>query len=327
MQLRNNFRGQGEQEATYFWTLTGELEQAGTDDSLLLGIQYAYSLFISVEASAMGRSHLSLAILLLACAALAAPAPQPRPFITGWETPIDPDRDCKITREKGCLIIEIPGSDHSYSPLRGQRNAPRLFREREIEGDFEMQVRVRIDSRPSDQSTIEVPPSFLTAGFLVILPDSAPLDYISYGYGLEATRTESGVERFFFVRSLVSKDKRPKNGQWLKEKPTINQERGVIVKRGWEGDVYLRLQRRRGNFADLAFSISPDGEKWEGLVGTAGIREKLKIGVIACSTSSKPSKIQFDLIKLTWPQPTKPQQKKTRQKEPLFEPSTVQVRR
>jgi hypothetical protein len=52
----------------------------------------------------MNRSLFALVALLLDCTALAAPAQKPQPFVSGWDKPIDPDRDCKIKREKGTLV-------------------------------------------------------------------------------------------------------------------------------------------------------------------------------------------------------------------------------
>ena len=72
----------------------------------------------------MIRSVFSLALLLIACAVLAAPAPDL--FKSGWGNPVDPDRDCKIKRDKGALIIEMPGTYHDYAPSRKCVNAPRM---------------------------------------------------------------------------------------------------------------------------------------------------------------------------------------------------------
>ena len=88
-------------------------------------------------------------------------------FVSGWGKPIDPDKDCKIQRDKDTLAIEIPGKDHDYDPVRKHFNAPRLLSD--LDGNFDLQVRVRIDSRPSAQSTVEGQPSYTSAGFLVIV--------------------------------------------------------------------------------------------------------------------------------------------------------------
>lgn len=255
----------------------------------------------------MNHYFCSLAALLLACLALAAPAPQTKPFVTGWEEPVDPDRDCRIRRDKGALIIEMPGRDHDYDPRRGQRNSPRLFREREIQGDFVMQFRVRIDCLPSVQSTVDGQPSSVSAGFLVMLPQNDPLMCARVEFRL--SRKGIGVHGYFDVRRWFH-DKR-QGGRIIEGAKGRDEE--------WKRDAYLRLERQDGN---LGYSISSDGENWKRTGAIGGVREKLKVGLAAYSTSTDPSKVQFDQLKLTWPQRKKPQRKR-----PLFEPSTVQVRR
>lgn len=226
----------------------------------------------------MTRSLCVLPALMLAYTTLAAPAPQPKPFVSGWGKPVDPDRDCKFTRDKGALIIEIPGSNHEYNPRRGELNAPRLFRERDIEGDFAKQVRVQIDCRPSIQSTVEGQPTFVATGFLVILPDHASLACIRMEFGV--SRKDSGEDRY---AALI---------KWNHEKV---QGGPFFLENGWKREAYLKLERQGG---DLTFSISLDGEKWKGLGVTVGIREKLKVGLAAYSTSTEPSKVRFDQLKL-----------------------------
>ncbi len=232
----------------------------------------------------MNRSLLALFPLLMACAVSGAPAPKPQLFVSGWEKPVDPDRDCNIRREKGTLIMEMPGRDHDYDPLRKQFNAPRLFREHEIEGDFTMQVRVRIDCQPSVQSTVDGKPPSVSAGFLVILPANAPS--VCHRNELETSRKGSGAEGYVAIR------------QWFHHKRQGGKlaKNGTVIEKGWKGDAYLRLDRRDG---DLGFSISRDGENWKGLCLTVGIREKLKVGLAAYSTSTEPSKVVFDHFRLT----------------------------
>src|ERR1700739_653380 len=74
------------------------------------------------EVNTMSRCLYVLLALLLASTALAAPVPEV--FVSDWGSPVDPDKDCKIRREKGALTIEIPGTPHEYD-LRCKRvNAP-----------------------------------------------------------------------------------------------------------------------------------------------------------------------------------------------------------
>src|SRR6185437_1126141 len=132
------------------------------------------------EENTMSRLVGSLVALVLISTALAAPAPQP--FKAGWHNPVDPDKDCKFIREKASLTIEMSGTDHDFYPLRERVNAPRLLRD--IEGDFEMQVRVQIDCRPSLTSTVKDQPSLVAAGFLLIPPAPFTVTCIRLEYGL-----------------------------------------------------------------------------------------------------------------------------------------------
>lgn len=230
----------------------------------------------------MARSLFALAALLMTtCAVLAAPTPKPHLFVSGWEKPVDPDKDCTIKRDKDTLIMEMPGRDHDYNPLRRQFNAPQLFREREFEGEFVMEVRVRIDCQPSAQSTVDGQPSSVSAGFLVMLPQNVPL--MCYRMELRASRKGSGVHYFFDVR------------RWFQG---IRQA-GRIVEGAkgrddeWKGDAYLRLERQDGN---LGFAISSDGENWKRSGAIGGVKEKLKIGLAAYSTSTDPSRVVFDQL-------------------------------
>jgi regulation of enolase protein 1 (concanavalin A-like superfamily) len=233
----------------------------------------------------MSRLVGSLVALVLISTALAAPAPQP--FKAGWHNPVDPNKDCKFIREKGSLTIEVPGTDHDFYPLRERLNAPRLLRD--IEGDFEMQVRVQIDCRPSLTSTVKDQPSLVAAGFLLIPPAPFTVTCIRLEYGLvrDGTRTDG----YAALRHQGTKKGRS-NARWGSE---------------WKNwplpektdRAYLRLVRQGETFYP---SISPDGKKWALLVGGAGyvgLPKKLKVGLAAYSFSTEPSKVRFDQFKLT----------------------------
>lgn len=263
----------------------------------------------------MDRSLYVLTALLLACAALAAPAPQPS--LPGWGKPVDPDKDCKFRRGKDSLTIEMPGGDHDYDTARKRLNAPRLVRE--IEGDFEIQLRIRIDSLPSAKSnakdatendlagvgvgfsgdkqiiirhdSFEHPqglPSFVAAGFLVIPPRPfwelfhriqcgvAGAGAGTDGYASQLSRHDGGGGGY----GACSKNSR----HWpFKAKPE---------------HVYIRLKRHG---EALLCDISPDGNSWVSIGGgnLLGLPSKLKVGLAAFSTSTDPSKVRFDQIKLT----------------------------
>lgn len=272
------------------------------------------SLSFSQELNAMNRSLYVLIALLLACAALAAPAPQP--LLPGWGKPVDPDKDCKFRRGKDSLTIEMPGGDHDYDTARKRLNAPRLVRE--FEGDFEIQVRIRIDSLPSAESTandaseddyaglgLEFPrergkalrrdlfshpkglPSFVAAGFLVIPPRPFCELFRRSQYGVAGAG--KGKEGF---ATQLSRDDEGGLGY-----NACNREWGGWPFKVKPEHVYMRLERR-GVF--LNCKIGPDGKTWVkiGGINLLGLPSKLKVGFAAFSTSTDPSKVRFDQIKL-----------------------------
>ncbi len=219
--------------------------------------------------------------MLLASAILAAPAP--RPFGSDWGKLSDPDKNCKFIRGRDSLTIEMPGADHDFDLRRDRLNAPCLLRE--IEGDFVMQVRVRIDCRPSAESTVTGQPPSVSGGFLIVLPANACIR-LEYGVRSQGPGTKGYIA--------------------LKERDVLGGQMNCVGDERWKGwplgakaeNAYLRLERR-GHI--LYFSLGPDGEKWTSLTGhlTKEIPAKLKIGLAAYSTLSEPSKARFDEFKLT----------------------------
>jgi hypothetical protein len=83
---------------------------------------------------------LSLLGALVASGLVAAPAPFPRPdragpWVTGWDTPVDPVGDCRFDRDGDKLTITVPGS-------KGRSSDFSLLRD--VEGDFVLQVRMAV---------------------------------------------------------------------------------------------------------------------------------------------------------------------------------------
>ncbi|HEY7331206.1 MAG TPA: hypothetical protein VH592_26465 [Gemmataceae bacterium] len=286
-------------------------------------------------------SVLLLAVLLVACAALAVPAP--KPSLKEWGKPVDPDQDCKIRFDEGVLSIEMPGTEHEYDPYRTRFNAPHIIL-REIEREFDLQVRIRIDSPPSTQSSVEGHPAYVSAGFLMLYPDS-PL-FVSPRYELVCERVDYGViqQRIGIDDFPIGIDDWPADRRGLhrlrhpqieeKSRKGVGEDGCVLLKdwvynstarenggpriglnrfqqlalvlidRGWRywpmpkkaDSVYLRMEQGdRG----IRISISPSGEKWTQLTGhTWGMHPRPKVGLAAYSTSSEPSRVRFDQIKL-----------------------------
>jgi len=231
----------------------------------------------------MNRFLCMLGAFLLACAVSATPVPEP--FVKGWDNPVDQDKDCKIRRERGTLTIEMPGSDHDYDLRRKRFNAPRLMRV--IEGDFDMEVRVRIDCRPSAESSVKGQPSYVSAGFLIIPPDdtfATRLQYRVEGQGDGTDGCTAHIEQGAKIGGLFGVGPLKRHPDW-----TFN---------GKPEYVYLRLDRQ-GN--KLGSYISADREKWLVFGGglDVGLPSKLKIGLAAGTTSTDPSKVVFDQLQIT----------------------------
>lgn len=266
----------------------------------------------------MNRCLCVLAALLLVCVALAAPAPEP--FVSGWGYPVDLDRDCKIKRDNGVLTIEMPGRVHDYDPRRKRYNAPRLFRQ--LEGNFDLQVRVRIDYCASSQSTVKGQPSYVSAGFLLIYPETERItcDRMEFAVSQYGSRSDAyaaapsfseprrkvaaakgiGAESYAVKKCWLCKNQK-KDMTWSRR--SLDQFHG-IWDRGWQGwflpekldFAYLRLEQRDTWYY---FYISPDGEKWTRLEYQPSLPKASKVGLAAYSTSSEPSKVRFDKLKLT----------------------------
>lgn len=231
----------------------------------------------------MNRFLCVLVALQLISVAMAAPAPEP--FVSGWCTPVDPDNDCKVTRGRGVLTIKMPGGDHDYDTARKRLNAPRLVRE--CAGDFQIQIRIRIDSSPSAKSAIKGLPSFVAAGILVIPPDTFWELFLRFQYGVAGAGT--GVDGF---ATQLSRD--VKGGS---RTCTNNKRLGDWPFGSRPEIVYMRLERRHEL---LLCKISPDGELWATIGGGTlkGLPSKLKVCLAAYSTSTEPSKVRFDQLKI-----------------------------
>jgi regulation of enolase protein 1 (concanavalin A-like superfamily) len=223
----------------------------------------------------MSRCLCVVASFLLVCAALAAPAPANRPWVTGWDKPVDPDKDCKFIRDKDTLTIEVPGKDHDLGIERGLMNSPRLLRD--VEGDFVAQVRVCGTFHPSNESTSNERLPFVGAGLLLMKDEKT---YIR----LERAALVKGGEVSTYANWELREDGKwvlagAENVQPLEDKPT-----------------FLRLERKGDK---LLASISHDGKEWKELNPLdVKLPAKLKIGVSAGGTSMDVFAPRFDQFQL-----------------------------
>jgi regulation of enolase protein 1 (concanavalin A-like superfamily) len=224
----------------------------------------------------MRRFLCASAYFLAACAVTATPVPADRPWITGWDKPVDPDMDCKFTREKDTLTIEAPGKDHDIAIERNLMNSPRLLRD--VEGDFTAEVRVGGDFRPSNGSTTDERIPFVGAGLLLMADDKT---YVR----LERAALVKGGETKAYANWELRQD-----GNWV-----LHGEEKILPLE--DKATYLRLTREGGH---VLGSVSQDGKDWKDLNALeVKLPAKVKIGVAAGGTSMDVFTPHFDQFKLT----------------------------
>ena len=187
--------------------------------------------------------------------------------LEGWGVALDPDGDCKIQPDGNSLVIEVPNTPHSLQgTLRSKANAPRVLRE--VDGDFEVQVKLEGAFTPSG--------------------DEDRIFGRSIGAGLVLFRDEENyitLERTAMMRK----------GQVMSS-VTINEQsagngRGTRNGRVGEGTTYLRLVRKG---SQILPSASNDGKAWQSLK-PADVQwpERLKLGLTVVSDSMAPLSVTF----------------------------------
>ena len=245
----------------------------------------------------MLRRICTLLFLLTTSAVLAAPAPKKSWEQYGWEKPIDPDNDCKFDIKEGTITIELPGGDHDFSLRRKRLNAPRLLRN--VEGDFEVQVRVSASFHPSAQSSVKGQESRVAAGLLLMLTDK---DFM---------RLDQAANRLKDDQPPIKTKEGPREGLRKGDLDgsavfQMQGSQGMEVKMGtpWKPDprakeehLYLYFERKGDNWC---VAISPDGKKRTSQISYKAfpLPRKFKVGLAAYSTSTEPFKVHFDQFKL-----------------------------
>ena len=187
-----------------------------------------------------------------------------------WGDAVDPDGDCKFElepRENKVRII-VPGKTHILSAEIGRVNAPRILRD--IKGDFDVIVRVAGTSHPGGKATTTVYPPYHGAGLLI------------------------WQDQENYVRLEIAADL-----QHGKAAPYVNFEHrkdGALAASSGitntDGSNHLRL-RRRGD--EIYASFGPDGLRWTSFSPlTAKLNDRLKVGVAAINSSTKPLTAEFE---------------------------------
>ncbi len=187
-----------------------------------------------------------------------------------WGHAVDPDSDCNFEMDpsEDKVRIIVPGKTHILSAEIGQVNAPRILRD--INGDFDLRVRVAGTGRPGGRATTTVYSPYHGAG-LVIWQDEEN-----------------------YVRLEIAADL-----QYGKARPYVNfeyrKEGALAVSRGMnngDGSDHLRL-KRRGD--EIFASFGPDGAHWSSFPPlTVRLNDRLMVGVTAINSSTKRLTAEFE---------------------------------
>jgi S1-C subfamily serine protease/regulation of enolase protein 1 (concanavalin A-like superfamily) len=220
-----------------------------------------------------GRFLGSLALGEAKIRATGTPEPEPKGTeIPSWGLAIDQDRDCRFTPGDRSLKIDVPAAMHDLGGPLHRVNAPRVMRA--VNGDFQITVKVEGEFRPGPRSTNPRSIPYI-AGGLLVWSDSD--NFIR-------------LERAAMLRG----------GRVISTIAFLEQEGGyggAVHNVGVPaGDCYLRLERKGSR---IHGAISQDGSTWKNLKPIDTVwPNKLKVGLMALSTSSSPFAVNFEELEL-----------------------------
>jgi regulation of enolase protein 1 (concanavalin A-like superfamily) len=181
--------------------------------------------------------------------------------IKGWGSVVNPDGDCKVTRDKDKVTIAVPGTYHdlTFTDDVQKQNAPRILGE--LKGDFTVQVKVRAFPLPQANTSSSGRVSFVSAGLLIWLDDK---NFVRLDRAAEGASPSPfiWVERFQDGKPATQK-----------------------LHRADDKDTWLRIVAKDGT---LTFAYSEDGDNWTDVhTEEMKLPEKVKAGVLAINTTTK----------------------------------------
>jgi serine/threonine protein kinase len=187
--------------------------------------------------------------------------------IAGWGRAIDPDGDCQIIGDRGGLTITVPPTLHDLNAGIRKYNAPRVMWD--VEGDFEVEVRVDGDFTPGNRCNRPDGIPFVGAGF-VIFDGADNLVRLERA----VVNNEGSFSAFLlFEQHLFGTSVVDHNGRLA------------------PGPTYLRLTRRGGTLRGYS---SSDGQFWTELDPIQGIRSnKLQVGLDAVNSGNAQFTVRF----------------------------------
>jgi len=199
-------------------------------------------------------------------------------MLKGWGDVTDPDGDCKIQIKKSKLLITVPGTLHDLNPRNNKINAPFVLQE--IEGDFSAQVKVSGDFQPGEKSTAPNSPPFNGAGLLLWQDDK---NYLR-------------LERNVWFASDGKYTCHPPLFEQCQNGEYTNHNSATTTEPFFKRSTHLRFERRGDK---ITAALSHDGKIWSIVKEIiAPYSSKVKVGVDAINTSTKPFTVEFDELKL-----------------------------
>ncbi len=229
----------------------------------------------------MVRTCVGLVLLAtaLGCGAIADDQVKDGRALVGWGAIVDPDGDCQIKGDKKKVTITVPGTPHDLSGNFINKNAPRVLQE--IEGDFTVQVKVTGDFDPGNKPAVEGTIAFNGAGLLIWKNEN---NYLRLERNL--WYTPDGIEAQF----------PPLLEYWKDNDPAFFMP--GATKQFFEGrSTHLRLKRRG---AKVTAFVSHDGKTWlDGKTLDTDFPKKVKVGIDAINTSSRPFTVHFEELRVT----------------------------
>jgi regulation of enolase protein 1 (concanavalin A-like superfamily) len=205
-----------------------------------------------------------LLLLVAITVGIAAPVKEKKAqTIKGWDTVVDPDRDCKVTLDDGKVTITVPTTRHDLSIFekKPQHNAPRVLQE--VKGDFHARVKVRLFPQAQANTASGGNLSFISSGLLLWIDDD---NYLRLERG---SCGESGGGRPFIEAEHWQ------GGRMASFKSIPLSE---------DRDTWLRIER---NEDKLTLSFGDDGKEWhDALAVEVKLPENVKVGVHAINTTT-----------------------------------------
>lgn len=228
----------------------------------------------------MSPIRIAVVLALVGVAMIPTHAQEKAQIVPGWGEVVDPAGDCKVVAAGGRLTITAPGSltAHDLDPRLDFNNlfGPRVLRE--VEGDFQLQIKVRPYALPNSNTTTSTgkeKASYISAGLLVWL------DAKTF---IKCQRAANGERGEAWVHLQAYKDAKLHPVTLVPGKArNVNKDEAT----------YLRVARRDD---ELTFSTSVDAKKWAtiGIVGDLELPRKLRVGLGVVNATKKDFAPEFE---------------------------------